>query len=790
MKKTNILLIVLTLAFHLSQAQSPLTIDQIMKGEEFVGHLPGAPYWGEDGKTIYFRWNPEGKSYQELYKFTLQNPTPVKVSQEEQLQLPSSGGTYNKDFSKKVYAKHGDLFLLNIQSNSVQQITNTLASESQPVWVANEEKVAYRQGNNLYTWDIQTGKTEQITQFINGSKPAKNKTLSSQDEWLTQDQLAYFEVLKERHDDKKERKEFHKGFEAKRPLKIYLEKQKKLQGLSVSPDGQYIVYRTTKPALKQKPTHVPDFVTESGYTENLNARPKVGTPQPSYELGIYNRATDTTYLIEAHKLEGIYQKPLFLKEYTPEDSTFREKYEAPKKVYFSDPLFSKNSKFAIINIRSLDNKDRWLTLLDLTTGKLKTLDWQHDEAWVAGPGIGWVYYSSGNFGWLEENKKIWFQSEASGYSHLYSVDIHTGKKQTLTKGNFEINQATLSQDKAYFYLISNKEHPGEQHFYRMPSKGGKMTKITSQPGKYEVAVSPDEKHLAVLYSFSNKPSEVYLMENKAGAGLEAITQSLTPEFKAYPWRTPKVIQFEARDGAKVHARIYRPENPEPNGKAVIFVHGAGYLQNAHRWWSSYYREYMFHNFLTDQGYTVLDIDYRASAGYGRDWRTGIYRHMGGKDLTDQVDGANFLTKEYNIDPKRIGIYGGSYGGFITLMAMFKEPGVFKSGAALRSVTDWAHYNHGYTANILNTPEEDSLAYRRSSPIYFAEGLQDRLLILHGMVDTNVQYQDVVRLAQRLIELRKENWEMAVFPMEGHGFVEPSSWADEYKRIFKLFEETL
>jgi dipeptidyl aminopeptidase/acylaminoacyl peptidase len=223
---------------------------------------------------------------------------------------------------------------------------------------------------------------------------------------------------------------------------------------------------------------------------------------------------------------------------------------------------------------------------------------------------------------------------------------------------------------------------------------------------------------------------------------------------------------------------------------VVFVHGAGYLQNAHKWWSQYFREYMFHNFLADHGYTVLDIDYRGSAGYGRDIRTGIYRFMGDKDLTDHVDGARFLTEQYQVDPKRIGIYGGSYGGFITLMAMFTKPDVFAAGAALRSVTDWAHYNHGYTANILNEPFTDSLAYVRSSPIYHAEGLKGALLICHGMVDTNVHFQDVVRLAQRLIELGKENWEMAVYPVEDHAFTEPSSWTDEYRRIFKLFETHL
>jgi dipeptidyl aminopeptidase/acylaminoacyl peptidase len=237
----------------------------------------------------------------------------------------------------------------------------------------------------------------------------------------------------------------------------------------------------------------------------------------------------------------------------------------------------------------------------------------------------------------------------------------------------------------------------------------------------------------------------------------------------------------------VPARIYKPANWKPGGKAVIFVHGAGYLQNVHRWWSSYSREFMFHHLLMSKGYLVLDVDYRGSRGYGRDWRTAIYRHMGGKDLDDQVDAARWLVKEHGVDPKRIGVYGGSYGGFITLMAMFTTPDVFAAGAALRPVSDWAQYNNGYTSDILNLPQTDAEAYRKSSPIYFAQGLKGKLLICHGMADTNVHFQDTVRLAQRLIELRKTNWELAPYPVENHGFVEPTSWADEYKRILKLFD---
>jgi len=452
------------------------------------------------------------------------------------------------------------------------------------------------------------------------------------------------------------------------------------------------------------------------------------------------------------------------------------------------PQWSPAGNYAVIDMRATDNKDRWLLLFDGNTGKVTLLDRQRDEAWIAGPGI--QGFGGNNTGWVDNNT-FWYQSELTGYSHLYTVNVITKEKKALTSGKYEVQSAELSKDKKYFYITTNEVHPGEKHFYRLPVTGGKAEKITSMTGANQVTMSPDEKWIAILYSYSNKPWELYLQENKPGGKIHQVTNlAQSDEFKSYAWRDPEVITIKARDGADIYARLYKPANPHPTKPAVIFVHGAGYLQNAHKWWSSYFREYMFHNLLVDNGYTVLDIDYRGSAGYGRDWRTGIYRWMGGKDLDDHVDAARYLVSQHGIDPKRIGIYGGSYGGFITLMAMFTQPDVFAAGAALRPVTDWAHYNHGYTSNILNEPFNDSLAYARSSPINFASGLKGHLLICHGMVDVNVHFQDAVRLTQRLIELGKDNWELAVYPLEDHGFVEPSSWTDEYKRIYKLFETVL
>ena len=771
-----------------SQDSVRLTIPQIMKGHDFVGYLPENINWSEDSKTIFFTWNPQKELVRNLYKVNIKGLDPVKVSSEEQKKLPSSAGDYSSDFSQKVYSSNGDIYILDIKSGGIRQVTNTLENEQNPVFTANMDKVIYRKDDNLYSWSLLDGSIKQLTNF-SADRPEQEEKKSAQEKWLNQEQLELFDILEERKNKQDLEEKKNEQMKPERPVKIYIQ-GKRLRGLQLSPDAKYAVFTLSKSPAGQNGTEVPDYVTESGYLEELNARPKVGSPETIFELGIYDLRQDSAYFIDPVQIPGIYDKPKFLKDYAHPDSVFIDQYDAPRKVSYWGPVFNETGDRALMVIRSLDNKDRWIMLLNMQEGRLELIDRQRDEAWIGGPGIGMWNVGTGNVGWLEDDVSIWYQSEATGYSHLYSVNTVTGNKKQLTTGSWEVYQAKISRDKKFFYLTANKENPAVRHFYRMSVEEGTLIRYTRDPGNYEVSLSPDEKMLAVRYSYSNKPWELYLMLNKPGASMRQVTRSTTDIFNRYPWRDPEIVSFEAEDGASVSARLYKPENRIEGGPAVIFVHGAGYLQNAHRWWSQYFREFMFHNFLADQGYTVLDIDYRGSEGYGRDWRTGIYRHMGGKDLSDQVDGVRYLIENHQVDPDRIGIYGGSYGGFITIFALFKYPDVFQCGAALRSVTDWAHYNHPYTSNILNTPVEDSLAYRRSSPIYYAEGLQGELLMLHGMIDTNVHYQDVVRLSQRLIELGKENWNLAVFPMEDHSFIESSSWTDEYRRIFELFERNL
>jgi dipeptidyl aminopeptidase/acylaminoacyl peptidase len=186
---------------------------------------------------------------------------------------------------------------------------------------------------------------------------------------------------------------------------------------------------------------------------------------------------------------------------------------------------------------------------------------------------------------------------------------------------------------------------------------------------------------------------------------------------------------------------------------------------------------------------VIDVDYRGSSGYGRDWRTDVYLHLGGKDLDDELAAMAYLRQQEWVDAERAGIWGVSYGGFMTLMALFKSPETFKAGSAWAAVADWENYNRHYTQQRLRTPEEEPEAYQRSSPIHHVEGLNKPLQVIHGMVDDNVHFQDTVQLVDALVAAGKR-FELLVYPESKHGWVRPEVWVHSTRAAFEFFEKHL
>ncbi len=665
-------------------------------------------------------------------------------------------------------------------------ITRTTGSESNPRWARHDTHITYVRDGNLFIVPVNGGSGALIAQLTDVGPKRPEPRLTDSQKFLRGEEESLIGYVREQQEEKK--KAEAREQKDKLPA-LELQDRQSAVDLMLSPDDTHVFVVVSERPAGARNAIVPRWVNETGYIEDIPARSYVGDAQARRMLAILNLKTGKTVWAD-----GSFAPPTAedkAPEPAPAGAPDRPARKAERDIRWSMPAVSDDAKYVVASARSADNKDRWFVTLDPDTGKTKVIDTLHDDAWIRELGFG-----GSGVEFLPDDTRVWFLSERDGWMHLYTLDLSSDAPaaKPLTSGKWEITSAELARDGRKFYITSTEVHPGERHLYSVPIDGGPRTRITSMTGSNEAEVSPDDSMLGIVYSYSNKPPEVFLAPNAPGAPARQITTTPTEEWRSFNWIDPKVITFKARDGVDVHARLYTPEmigaRRDATHPGVVFVHGAGYAQNAHKYWASYFREYMFHNLLASRGYVVLDVDYRASSGYGRDWRTAIYRHMGGKDLDDIVDGAKYLAASERVNPKRIGVYGGSYGGFITLMAMFTTPDVFAAGAALRPVTDWAHYNHGYTSNILNVPQADAEAYRRSSPIYFADGLKGALLICHGMVDTNVFFQDSVRLVQRLIELRKEHWEIAPYPVENHGFTEETSWADEYKRILELFEDNL
>ncbi|MEO8096098.1 MAG: prolyl oligopeptidase family serine peptidase [Acidobacteriota bacterium] len=757
-----VLVLVLVLALGLAgQSRLPLSIDMVMQGPQFYGYAPQDVRWSGDNQRIYFRWkqttDAQDKPF-DTWMLPRASGNARKLSEEEAKLAPPISAVLTRDRKKATYTQDGDIFVYDYSIDKPTQLTKTADTEKDPHFTQDGQRVAFTRGSNLYVMPIAGSLIEQLTAILppgapEDRKPADPKTSQGTLQIQEDNVLDAVRDRNRRRDaDEAKKKKEH----PRQPFR--LEAKQSVLSLQLCPNAKCVLALIEDGAKDAKNQDVPNYVTESSYPAMISGRTNVGDAQENNRVAVIDVESGEAKYVDA----GL----------------------GPRSAWQYMPVFNQQGTRAVMLARANDNKDRWVLSLDISTAKATSIFTDHDDAWIDGPGYE-------TLDWLKNGQDVYFVSERDGYAHLYTVPATGGPFRQITSGKWEVASVDVSNDGSKFYLTTSETGPAERHFYSTSVTGGQRTRITTLPGKHDVVLSRDEDTIADVHSYVNRPPEIYTGPNRPGAPEEPRTASPSAEFKQYQWLDAPIVQVPARDGAMIPARLFKPANFQRGGPAVVFVHGAGYLQNVHKYWSpNYPREFLFHHFLMEHGYMVLDLDYRASAGYGRDWRTAIYRHMGGKDLDDNVDGAKWLVSQHGVDPKRIGIYGGSYGGFITLMAMFTTPDVFAAGAALRPVTDWSHYNHGYTSNILNTPQADDEAFKKSSPIFFAGGLKGSLLILHGMVDTNVFFQDTVRLTQRLIELRKENWSVAMYPAEDHAFVRPESWADEYKRIFKLFEENL
>ena len=783
-----------------------LALERIMADPDWIGPPVEGEYWGVDGRDIYFKLKRRGSSIRDLYRVAAGGGTPEKLGDAE-LAKADGPAVFDRAHDRAAFLRHGDVFVRDVARGVTRQITRDDDDKSGLQISADGTLVSWNQDDDWRVWNASTGLVSPVATIKTENDPD-----DARPDQMERLQLSLFSTLREEKADKDAVRERDRKLDAENPARapapFYLGDMVRVAMTSLSPNARWMLV-VTQPAGHKRGKHpvVVHYVNTSGYPEAESARTYVGRNSPAPQsLLLLDLRAHRQYPLSLDDLPGIHDDPLHdlrakriaqLKKegHADEAAALAAPGTRPVSINFVAAgesgypaiVWSGDGNNVAIELVANDHKDRWIETVDFAAHRLVTQDRLTDPAW-----INWSF---NDLGWLPDDRTLWFESEGSGWAQLF-VKPPDGKARALTGTGYEVSTPVVSPDGKWFYLLSNKQAPYAYDVYRVPTSGGDLQRVTRFEGVscFECSspfeLSPDGSRLAVLHSSAYLPPQLAVV-NADGGDARELTDTRTPEYKALAstWVQPRIVKVPSSHGNfGVWAKYYQPADYDTSHAhpAVFFVHGAGYLQDVTRGWSYYFREQMFNNLLTQEGYVVLDMDYRGSAGYGRDWRDAIYRHMGHPELEDLLDGKAWLVKNHHVDPERVGIYGGSYGGFMTEMALLRAPGEFAAGAALRAPSDWTSYNDGYTSDILNTPQLDPEAYRVSSPIEYAKNLQDPLLIMHGLIDNNVMPGDSIRLYQRFVELHKKNFWMSLYPTERHAFDHADAWYDEYRRIHELF----
>jgi len=759
----------------------PLTLEHLSMDLRWMGVPPRELRWSPDGAWLYFRWREDPEPDQEPstdpWYAVDREGTEVRRPGEEEVRRIPTRIQWSGDGRRGAWEREGTVFLWDAEggTRAVYSADDdvaglTLSRDGRLLTFATR-----RDRGEIWRLDLESGVLREVARVVTGER----EDTTDADRWLAEQQVELIETLGERRRSREAADSVRSARSPTRVQEIPVVEGREVRNLALSPDGTWITFLEVTEPTDRRETHFMDFVTESGHATPRDARPKVGSPRPSYRTGIVR--VDPSLPTDSVEVTWV-------------DDGLEEDDDRGTIVH--GPWFSPVSGGpAVVQVDTDDYKERWVAFLDLESGETTPVHHLSVETWLAGPlTVGRM--TPGYLEWLPDGSAFGFGSHRSGWEHLWLAEVEdapggerTARVRELTSGAWEVRDVELARDGASWYLTTSREHPGEEHLYRLPVRGGEATRITRGEGIHGAVVSPGGDRVADRFETSRLLPDLYLQDAEPGDEPVRITRSGTDEFFRIELLDSEIVTFEDPEGEPTWAEIWeRPD--EFHGATVVYAHGCGECAQAvTKGWRRVGAK-LYAKFLAQRGYLSANLDYRGSSGYGHDNRTYAYRQMGVRDIDSGLPLLDLLVEEHGADPERIGVYGGSYGGFFSLMALFRHPDRYAAGVALYPVTDWAHYNHSYTARILNgAPVDDPEAYRVSSPIYYVDGYRGGLQIQHGLVDGNVQIQDVFRLTQVLLE-KDRDFDLVVYPLEDHGWDEEESRRDSYRRMTRWFERHL
>ncbi len=685
------------LAFGQQAGKKPVTLDA------FLSQRPSysiAPNWSPSGTSFFYE--KDGV----VYLYAVANRNAREWFRSEPLEKaavtpvrPQAFGWQNRRVTTASYqwfpnsqdllaAVNGDLFVVHA-NGKFDQITKTNIDEEDPRLSPDGKLVLYRWNSNLYTLDLATKGTRQLT------RDGTATLLNGQLDW------------------------------------VYPEELDLGTASWWSPDSKHIAYLQFDVSHEFVYPQI-DLLGERALSEP-ERYPQAGTPNALVRLGVISPDGGETEWMQG----GETSNTLFARVVWLPDS----------------------SQIALERFSRVQDK---LDLLfcDPANGTVHQVLHEQSKTWVN---------VADNLFFLKSRPEFLWTSERTGFRHIYRYSDKGELLGQLTSGDWEVDSITaIDEGRGRVYYTSSEASPLETQLYRAGLQGGEQLRITKEEGTHLIHANENGSYFVDSYSSLKQPPQTVLAtgDGEQVSVLQPVDKSLSDEYALIP---EEIVTLKTEDGTILYARLIRPANFQPSTKypAIVYVYGGPGAQSVRNHWSGLNWEQV----LASRGYVVWQVDNRGSKGRGLAFESGIYHQLGKIEIADQRLGVEHLIQMGFVDPKRIGITGWSYGGYMTIRALLFAPDIFKVGVAGAPVNDWHNYDTIYTERYMGLPDANAQGYDASSNVKNANKLEGKLLIVHNMEDDNVLFQNTMQMADAL-EKSDRQFFMQIYPQKTHGVSGP------------------
>ncbi len=439
----------------------------------------------------------------------------------------------------------------------------------------------------------------------------------------------------------------------------------------------------------------------------------------------------------------------------------------------------------LLSIRRMNRLQNTLEILhaNAETGASKVILTEKDKAYVE---------ITDDLTYLKGGKQFIMSSEKDGYRHLYLYDMKGKEVRQITKGKWEISSVLGFDEKnnTVFYT-STEVSPMTRQLYRISLKGKDKTRLTKENGTHNINLSPDFKYFIDYFSNANTPLTVSLHSGKDGKLIKTLEDNAALKSRLAQYETSKLefFDFKTSENVSLNGWMIKPANFDASKKypVLMFVYGGPGSQQVNDAWNA--KDFMWYQLLAQKGYMIVCVDNRGTGGRGAEFKKSTYANLGKLEVQDQIEGAKYLGSLPFVDKDRIGIWGWSFGGYVTLLALTKGAEYFKAGIAVAPVTNWRFYDSIYTERFLKTPQENAAGYDENSPVQFADKLKAKLFLVHGTGDDNVHVQNSMAMTDAFIKANKQ-FESFYYPNRNHGIYGGSTRLHLYTQMTSFLERNL